>query len=98
MAWFGAPSASVQIRRDDRRYEELTATGWRVLRLSAADLRHFDAVVARRLTLVRALSPTKAPVGQFSSRGAEGGQPAVVPVMFQLASRSAGTATRLVAP
>ncbi|HEX2074298.1 MAG TPA: DUF559 domain-containing protein [Geodermatophilus sp.] len=37
----------LQIRRDDRRYDRLTAAGWRVIRLSAADLRDMDAVVAR---------------------------------------------------
>jgi hypothetical protein len=37
----------LQIRRDDRRYERLVAAGWRVIRLSAADLRDLDAVVQR---------------------------------------------------
>lgn len=37
----------MQIRRDDRRYERLVAAGWRVIRLSAADLRDLDAVVHR---------------------------------------------------
>jgi hypothetical protein len=37
----------LQIVRDDRRYERLVAAGWRVIRLSAADLRDLDAVVAR---------------------------------------------------
>jgi hypothetical protein len=37
----------LQIRRDDRRYERLVAAGWRVIRLSAADLRNMDAVVER---------------------------------------------------
>ena len=37
----------LQIRRDDRRYERLIAAGWRVIRLSAPDLRDLDAVVAR---------------------------------------------------
>lgn len=37
----------LQIRRDDRRYQALVAAGWRVIRLSAADLRDMDAVVAR---------------------------------------------------
>jgi hypothetical protein len=37
----------VQIDRDDVRYERLLAAGWRVIRLSAPDLRHLDAVVAR---------------------------------------------------
>jgi Protein of unknown function (DUF559) len=39
----------LQIRRDDRRYERLTAAGWRVIRVSAADLRDLDAVVRRIL-------------------------------------------------
>jgi hypothetical protein len=37
----------LQIRRDDGRYQRLLAAGWRVIRLSAADLRDMDAVVAR---------------------------------------------------
>jgi hypothetical protein len=37
----------LQIHRDDRRYQQLVAAGWRVIRLSAADLRDLDAVVAR---------------------------------------------------
>jgi len=37
----------VQIARDDRRYERLIAAGWRVIRLSAADIRDMAAVVAR---------------------------------------------------
>jgi very-short-patch-repair endonuclease len=37
----------LQIRRDDRRYDRLIAAGWRVIRLSAPDLRDLDAVVAR---------------------------------------------------
>jgi very-short-patch-repair endonuclease len=37
----------LQIRRDDRRYARLVAAGWRVIRLSAADLRDMDAVVER---------------------------------------------------
>lgn len=37
----------LQIRRDDRRYERLVAAGWRVIRLSAADLRDMAAVVER---------------------------------------------------
>lgn len=37
----------LQIRRDDRRYARLVAAGWRVIRLSAADLRDMDAVVVR---------------------------------------------------
>ena len=37
----------LQIRRDDRRYERLVAAGWRVIRLSAPDLRDMDGVVRR---------------------------------------------------
>lgn len=37
----------LQIRRDDHRYARLVAAGWRVIRLSAFDLRDMDAVVAR---------------------------------------------------
>jgi hypothetical protein len=37
----------LQIRRDDRRYERLVAAGWRVIRVSASDLRDMDALVAR---------------------------------------------------
>ena len=36
-----------QIRRDDARIARLEAAGWRVIRLSAADLRELDAVVVR---------------------------------------------------
>ncbi|WP_216870973.1 endonuclease domain-containing protein [Modestobacter excelsi] len=36
-----------QIIQDDGRYERLEATGWRVVRLLAADLRDMDAVIAR---------------------------------------------------
>jgi hypothetical protein len=36
-----------QIVRDDRRYALLVAAGWRVIRLSSADLRNLDAVVER---------------------------------------------------
>ncbi len=36
-----------QIVRDDARYADLQAAGWTVIRLSAADLRELDAVVAR---------------------------------------------------
>ena len=36
-----------QIVRDDARIERLVAAGWRVIRLSAIDLRDLDAVVAR---------------------------------------------------
>jgi Protein of unknown function (DUF559) len=37
----------VQIMKDDGRYARLVAAGWRVIRLSSADLRDLDAVVAR---------------------------------------------------
>lgn len=37
----------MQISRDDGRYRHLVAAGWRVIRLSAADLRDMDAVIAR---------------------------------------------------
>jgi hypothetical protein len=37
----------LQIVRDDRRYQALIVAGWRVIRLSAADLRDMDAVVVR---------------------------------------------------
>jgi uncharacterized protein DUF559 len=37
----------VQIVRDDERHARLLAAGWRVIRLSAADLRALDAVVQR---------------------------------------------------
>jgi hypothetical protein len=37
----------IQIRRDDHRYERLVAAGWRVIRLSSADLHDLDAVVER---------------------------------------------------
>lgn len=43
----------LQIRRDDRRYERLVAAGWRVIRLSAVDLRDMAAVVER---IARALA------------------------------------------
>jgi very-short-patch-repair endonuclease len=45
----------LQIVRYDRRYAQLTAMGWHVIRLSAVDLRDLDAVVARiREALLRA--------------------------------------------
>jgi hypothetical protein len=47
----------LQIRRDDRRYERLTAAGWRVIRLSASDLRDMDALVARIAEELRAAVP-----------------------------------------
>lgn len=37
----------MQISRNDERYRRLVAAGWRVIRLSAADLRDMEAVVAR---------------------------------------------------
>jgi hypothetical protein len=37
----------LQIVKDDRRYERFVAAGWRVIRLSAADLRDMAAIVAR---------------------------------------------------
>ena len=37
----------MQIRRDDERYRRLVAAGWRVIRLSAADLRDMPGIVAR---------------------------------------------------
>jgi very-short-patch-repair endonuclease len=37
----------VQIIRDDRRYERMVRAGWRVIRLSSADLRDLDGVVRR---------------------------------------------------
>jgi hypothetical protein len=37
----------IQIRKDDHRYERLVAAGWRVIRLSSADLHDLDAVVER---------------------------------------------------
>lgn len=37
----------LQISRDDRRYRRLVAAGWRVIRLSAPDLRDMEAVVTR---------------------------------------------------
>ncbi|TFV89987.1 DUF559 domain-containing protein [Blastococcus sp. CT_GayMR16] len=37
----------LQIHRDDSRYKQLVAAGWRVIRLSAADLRDMDTVIAR---------------------------------------------------
>jgi hypothetical protein len=47
----------LQIRRDDRRYERLVAAGWRVIRLSAGDLRDLEAVVQR---IARAMSESGA--------------------------------------
>jgi len=37
----------LQVRRDDHRYARMVAAGWRVIRLSAADLRDLEAVVER---------------------------------------------------
>jgi hypothetical protein len=36
-----------QIVRDDERIDRLRAAGWMVIRISAADLRHLDAVIER---------------------------------------------------
>ncbi|WP_158550708.1 endonuclease domain-containing protein [Geodermatophilus sp. TF02-6] len=41
--------SDTQIVRDDARIRRLEAAGWRVIRLSAADLRDLDAVVRRVL-------------------------------------------------
>ncbi|WP_369138804.1 DUF559 domain-containing protein [Modestobacter versicolor] len=46
--------AGTQIARDDVRLAGLVAAGWRVIRLSAADLRDLDAVVARIRTALAA--------------------------------------------
>jgi hypothetical protein len=43
----------LHIRRDDARYARLLAAGWRVIRVSAADLRDLDSVVARVATALR---------------------------------------------
>ena len=48
----------LQIRRDDRRYERLVAAGWRVIRLSAPDLRDMDGVVRRIRDALGPLTPT----------------------------------------
>ena len=37
----------VQIVKDDARYERLIAAGWRVIRVSAADLRDLEVLVQR---------------------------------------------------
>jgi len=37
----------MQIQKDDERYRRLIAAGWRVIRLSSADIRDMDAVVRR---------------------------------------------------
>jgi hypothetical protein len=42
----------LQIRQDDQRYRRLTAAGWRVIRLSSADLRDLAFVVARIASLL----------------------------------------------
>jgi len=50
----------LQIRKDDDRYRRLVAAGWRVIRLSAADLRDMDAVVQRiRTALAEPASEAK---------------------------------------
>jgi hypothetical protein len=47
----------LQIHRDDRRYERLVAAGWRVIRLSAADMHDLDKVIDRiRAALLAAAS------------------------------------------
>jgi Protein of unknown function (DUF559) len=46
----------LQIVRDDRRYARLVAAGWQVIRVSAADLRDLDSVIAR-ICEVLAASP-----------------------------------------
>jgi hypothetical protein len=46
----------MQISKDDERYRRLVDAGWRVIRLSAADLRDMEAVVAR---IARALGGTR---------------------------------------
>jgi hypothetical protein len=38
---------ALQIVKDDHRYDRLVASGWRVIRLSSADLRDLDVVMAR---------------------------------------------------
>ena len=48
----------LQIRRDDRRYERLVAAWWRVIRLSAPDLRDMDGVVRRIRQALGYLVPT----------------------------------------
>jgi hypothetical protein len=45
----------MQIAKDDVRLGALVAAGWRVLRLSAADLRHMDGVVSRIAAELRAV-------------------------------------------
>jgi hypothetical protein len=45
-----------QIIRDDARYARLRGAGWTVIRLSAADLRDLDAVVARVRAALMAIS------------------------------------------
>jgi hypothetical protein len=46
--WLGRVDlAWPEMVRDDERYEGLVPAGWRVIRLSAADLREMEAVVAR---------------------------------------------------
>lgn len=55
-AWHGEPS---QFRRDRQRLNRLTAAGWRVVFVTAADLRDPAALIAR-IVEVLALSPTYA--------------------------------------
>jgi hypothetical protein len=47
----------LQIERDDQRYERLVAAGWRVIRLSAADLRDMAAVVERIARALKQADP-----------------------------------------
>ena len=55
-----------QIARDDVRYAVLAAAGWRVIRLSAPDLRDLDAVVRR---VREALAARGAKVATLAPRG-----------------------------
>ncbi|MGY1751636.1 DUF559 domain-containing protein [Blastococcus sp. SYSU D01042] len=45
----------LQIAKDDVRLGALVAAGWRVIRLSAADLRHMDGVVSRIAAALRTM-------------------------------------------
>jgi len=44
----------LQIRRNDERYARVAASGWRIVRLSAADPRDLEAVVQRTADAIRA--------------------------------------------
>jgi very-short-patch-repair endonuclease len=48
--------ACAQIRKDDLRYARLVVAGWRVIRLSAADLHDLDTAVA---TIAAALAASQ---------------------------------------